>query len=228
MFDFLGTDELRRESELEQKLMDHLEKFLMELGQGFAFVGRQVHMEVGKDDCYIDRIRDDIEGLTMDAESIFELTEKEQAKKLNLSLMGKIREKSDPRFEELGKRLERLKEKYEAGVLSSLEWLKDLLDAAKAIVRMEHDTNETIIPDDKQALTQIFLELKNSATPRMIANIVEDIDKIVRATRFDGWQHSITGERDIQKVLRQTLFRYKLHTEQALFEKAYAYIREHY
>ncbi|WP_321414810.1 hypothetical protein [uncultured Desulfobacter sp.] len=83
-------------------------------------------------------------------------------------------------------------------------------------------------PISKQALTQIFLELKNSATPRMIANIVEDIDKIVRATRFDGWQNSITGERDIQKVLRQTLFRYKLHTEQELFEKAYAYIREHY
>ncbi len=54
VFDFLGTDELRRESELEQKLVDHLEKFLLELGQGFAFVGRQVHMEVGEDDCYID------------------------------------------------------------------------------------------------------------------------------------------------------------------------------
>ena len=54
VFDFLGTDELRRESELEQRLMDHLEKFLLELGQGFAFVGRQVHMEVGDDDCYID------------------------------------------------------------------------------------------------------------------------------------------------------------------------------
>ncbi|MCK5163078.1 MAG: DUF1016 family protein [Desulfobacula sp.] len=54
VFDFLGTDELRRESELEQKLMDHLEKFLLELGQGFAFVGRQVHLEVGEDDFYID------------------------------------------------------------------------------------------------------------------------------------------------------------------------------
>ena len=54
VFDFLGTDELRRESELEQKLVDHLEKFLLELGQGFAFVGRQVHLEVEKDDVYID------------------------------------------------------------------------------------------------------------------------------------------------------------------------------
>ena len=54
IFDFLGTADLRREAELEQKLIDHLEKFLLELGQGFAFVGRQVHMEAGKDDFYID------------------------------------------------------------------------------------------------------------------------------------------------------------------------------
>jgi predicted nuclease of restriction endonuclease-like (RecB) superfamily len=54
IFDFLGTADTRRESELEQKLIDHLEKFLLELGQGFAFVGRQVHMEVGDSDFYID------------------------------------------------------------------------------------------------------------------------------------------------------------------------------
>jgi len=54
IFDFLGNADLRREAELEQKLIDHLEKFLLELGQGFAFVGRQVHMEVGEDDFYID------------------------------------------------------------------------------------------------------------------------------------------------------------------------------
>jgi predicted nuclease of restriction endonuclease-like (RecB) superfamily len=54
VFDFLGTDDPRREAELEQKLISHLEKFLLELGQGFAFVGRQVHMEVGDQDFYID------------------------------------------------------------------------------------------------------------------------------------------------------------------------------
>jgi len=47
LFDFLGMEELRTETELEHKLIEHLEKFLLELGQGFAFVGRQVHMEVG-------------------------------------------------------------------------------------------------------------------------------------------------------------------------------------
>lgn len=54
LFDFLGTAEVRKEAELENKLIEHLEKFLLEIGQGFAFVGRQVHMEVGGDDFYID------------------------------------------------------------------------------------------------------------------------------------------------------------------------------
>lgn len=54
LFDFLGTDELRREAELENKLTEHIEKFLLELGQGFAFVGRQVHLEVGNQDFHID------------------------------------------------------------------------------------------------------------------------------------------------------------------------------
>ncbi len=179
----------------------------------------------------IDRIRDDIDELVMDAESVFELTDEERkkkAKKLNLSLMAKVRSKNDPRFEELGQRLERLKDKYEAGVLSSLDWLKELLDAAREMVRLENETHEEVIPDDKQALTEIFLELRNGATPQIIANVVEDIDKIVRATRFDGWQSTHAGQKEIQKVLRQTLFKYKLHKEQELFEKAYGYIREHY
>lgn len=38
LFDFLGTAALRREAELERKLVDHIQQFLLELGQGFAFV----------------------------------------------------------------------------------------------------------------------------------------------------------------------------------------------
>lgn len=54
LFDFLGTDMPRREIEIERQLTEHIQKFLLELGQGFAFVGRQVHLEVGGDDFYID------------------------------------------------------------------------------------------------------------------------------------------------------------------------------
>lgn len=54
LFDFLGTDAPRREAELERGLVDHIQKFLLELGQGFAFVGRQVHLEISDDDFYLD------------------------------------------------------------------------------------------------------------------------------------------------------------------------------
>jgi predicted nuclease of restriction endonuclease-like (RecB) superfamily len=54
LFDFLGTAEPRREREVEQALVDHIQRFLLELGAGFAFVGRQVLLEVGDQDFYVD------------------------------------------------------------------------------------------------------------------------------------------------------------------------------
>jgi len=54
LFDYFGTADPRREAELEQGLMDHLQRFLLELGTGFAFVGRQVHLELGGSDYYVD------------------------------------------------------------------------------------------------------------------------------------------------------------------------------
>jgi predicted nuclease of restriction endonuclease-like (RecB) superfamily len=54
LFDFLGTADPRREREVEQALVDHVQRFLLELGAGFAFVGRQVPIEVGDQDFFID------------------------------------------------------------------------------------------------------------------------------------------------------------------------------
>jgi predicted nuclease of restriction endonuclease-like (RecB) superfamily len=54
LFDFLTLHDDAIERDLEQGLMDHVQKFLLELGAGFAFVGRQVHLTVGEDDFYID------------------------------------------------------------------------------------------------------------------------------------------------------------------------------
>lgn len=56
LFDFVGTADPRREQEVEQSLVDHIQKFLLELGKGFAFVGRQVHLEVEGDDYYLDLV----------------------------------------------------------------------------------------------------------------------------------------------------------------------------
>lgn len=53
-FDFLGLTEEAQEREIEDALVKHVTRFLLELGAGFAFVGRQVLLEVGGDDFFID------------------------------------------------------------------------------------------------------------------------------------------------------------------------------
>lgn len=53
-FDFLSLGSEAEEREIEAALVTHITKFLLELGAGFAFVGRQVHLEVGGRDFYID------------------------------------------------------------------------------------------------------------------------------------------------------------------------------
>ena len=54
MFDFLTLEEPFHERELETGLVRHLEKFLLELGQGFAFLGRQHRIAVADQDFYLD------------------------------------------------------------------------------------------------------------------------------------------------------------------------------
>ena len=54
LFDFLGAAASRTEREIEQALVDHVQRFLLELGAGFAFVGRQVLLEVGDQEFYAD------------------------------------------------------------------------------------------------------------------------------------------------------------------------------
>ena len=53
-FDFLGLTEEAQEREIEGALVKQVTEFLLELGAGFAYVGKQVHIEVGGDDFFID------------------------------------------------------------------------------------------------------------------------------------------------------------------------------
>ena len=53
-FDFLTLDKDARERDIERGLLDHLRQFLLELGSGFAFVGSQVPLSIGKEDYRID------------------------------------------------------------------------------------------------------------------------------------------------------------------------------
>jgi predicted nuclease of restriction endonuclease-like (RecB) superfamily len=54
IFDFLSLGAEARERDIEQALTQHISQFLIELGAGFAFVGKQVHLEIGGQDFYLD------------------------------------------------------------------------------------------------------------------------------------------------------------------------------
>ena len=54
LFDFLGIEEEVHERELEKALIQHIKKFLLELGRGFAFVGNQHNLVVNGDDFFLD------------------------------------------------------------------------------------------------------------------------------------------------------------------------------
>lgn len=54
VFDFLTMGNSYHEKDIENQLLSHITKFLLELGKGFAFIGKQYHVAVGETDYYID------------------------------------------------------------------------------------------------------------------------------------------------------------------------------
>jgi len=107
--------------------------------------------------------------------------------------------------------------------------VKELCKLAKETVQAEKELIlEIQEKTPKAALTELFLELKTDQTPAVVERIVNDIDAIVRVVRFPGWQKTNSGEREVQKSLRKALLKYKLHKDQMLFERAYAYIKQYY
>lgn len=118
---------------------------------------------------------------------------------------------------------------HEQGLLTSLEFLKHLLQLARDVVSAEKQVEpEEELDQGKDALTELFNEIKTDQTPVVVERVVSDIDAIVRVVRFEGWQQTIAGEREVQRALRKTLLKYQLHREQELFDRAYAYIKQYY
>jgi predicted nuclease of restriction endonuclease-like (RecB) superfamily len=54
LFDFLSLGKDAHEREVEKALVAHIERFLLEIGEGFAFLGRQYHLQVEDQDFYLD------------------------------------------------------------------------------------------------------------------------------------------------------------------------------
>lgn len=188
-------------------------------------INRNVHVE---------SVREDVETLVMDAAVLEEILKDAEpgrkAHEIEISLIARLRRHlGDPRFTELGERLEKVRERHEQGFLTSLEFLKAILELAREVVEAERSIDPAEERDRaKEALTELFTEAKNGNTHIIVERIVADIDDIVKKVRFDGWKTTSQGEREVQQALRRTLLKYKLHTDQELFEKAYGYIRQYY
>ncbi len=183
---------------------------------------------------HVDSIRDDVETLVMDAQVLEEILKDtepgKRAREIEIKLVARLRKHlGNPKFVALGERLEKIKERHEQGFLTSLEFLKAILEIAKEVVEAEKETDPEEERDRaKEALTELFSEAKNQSTHIIVERIVADIDEIVKKVRFPDWQHTSQGERLVQRELRKTLLKYKLHTDQDLFDRAYAYIRQYY
>ncbi len=183
---------------------------------------------------HVEAVRDDIETLVMDAQVLEELLNDaepdKKAREIEIKLIARLRKHAgNPAFTALGERLEKIKERHEQGVLTSLEFLKAILEVAKEVLEAERENDPEEERDRaKEALTELFNEAKTKETHIIVERIVADIDDIVKKVRFDDWQNTSQGERLVQKSLRDVLYlKYKIK-DQELFNKAYSYIRQYY
>ena len=191
-------------------------------------------IELINENVHVEAVRDDIEALVLDADVLdgilSDTNPAKKAKEVEIKLIARLRKHAgNPKFKELGERLEKVRERHEQGLLNSLDFLKTILQIAKEVVEAENQVD----PEEEQdraltALTELFNEVKSKNTHVIVERIVFDIDAIVRQVRFDGWQTTTQGEREVQQALRRALLKYKLHNDQELFEKAYGYIRQYY
>jgi type I restriction enzyme, R subunit len=191
-------------------------------------------IELINENVHVEAVRDDIEALVLDADVLDgilgDANPAKKAKEVEIKLIARLRKHAgNPKFKELGERLEKVRERHEQGLLNSLDFLKNILQIAKEVVEAENQ----IDPEEEEnravsALTELFNEAKGKHTHVIVERLVADIDAIVRQIRFDGWQTTSAGEREVQKALRLALRKFQLHTDQELFDKAYSYIRQYY
>ena len=180
----------------------------------------------------VQAVRDDLEILVMDADVIQGFIDDPETgvQEVEIRISSRLRRKvQDPKFVALSERLESLRLKHEQGLLASLDFLKSLLELARDVVEAENEVPEEVHEEQgRAALTELFESVKTESTPVIVERVVGDIDEIVRQVRFPGWQQTEAGERELRKALRRSLLKYKLHTDQDLFDRAYGYIVQYY
>lgn len=153
-----------------------------------------------------------------------------RVRKLEIDLIARIRQHAkDGKYDALGKRLEELREKHEQGLITSMEYLKMLLELARDVVAAERK----VVPEDevdkgKAALTELFQSIRDDKTPVIVERIVFDIDNVVKYVRFDGWKNSTDGKKEVKLAMKDILVRtYKIR-DKGIIERAYGYVEQYY
>ncbi len=182
---------------------------------------------------HVSGINHEMEEMVLDAQVIDDLmktNDPRDAQKVIKILTSRLHKHGNhPIFKRLSERLEELRRKAEIGLIQSVDFIKELCQIAKETLQAEKQQDPVDLQKTaKAALTELFLELKTNATPAIVERIVNDIDEIVRHVRFDGWQNSTVGEREVKRELRKILWtKYQIKDEE-LFVRAYDYIKEYY
>src|ERR1700704_3175333 len=109
--------------------------------------------------------RDDVETLVMDAQVLEEILKNaepgKKAREIEIKIVARRKHAGNPKFTALGERLEKIRERHEQGFLTSLEFLKQILELAKDVVEAEKQTDPGEERDRaKEALTELFSEAK--------------------------------------------------------------------
>jgi len=139
-----------------------------------------------------------------------------------------------PVWRALSERLEELRLAHVTGAKDSVAFLKRLLDLARQLVEAERAEADgrldqfQVLDPDRGALTQIMEEYAPPGVPVIVAKVVEEIDALVRPIRGTHWQESQPGDREVRRQLRLVLKVSGLPPSGDLYDRAYAYIREHY
>lgn len=138
-------------------------------------------------------------------------------------------------YKDLSEQIERLHEQAVNSAADSLEFLKQALDLAQRVTKIDRLVDEGKIAEAERildpnigALTQIVEECKPDGASVVIEDVVTDIDRIVRESAYSGWAEDQGGDREVRKQLRLVLKKYALPVSSELFDRAYGYVRENY
>ena len=179
-----------------------------------------------------------LEDLVVDADvidSVLEDEKKREKKIVEIEKMLRLRlgeHKGDPKYKRFADKLDELRERMEQNLISSIDFLKQLLELARDLLKEEKQVDQ---PQDKRAqaraaLTDLFQSIKTDETPIIVEQVVNDIDnEVVNIIRqFTDAFKSVTAKREIKKKLRSILWvKYQIK-DNDVFEKAYQYIEMYY